>query len=140
MSSSDFLSKDEQDESNIKKKGLSDLKSINFLLEYAKPRKWKFIAALFLMLFCSFFAIFSSRSMGHLVEDGLMPKNFDSSTYWAIAIVTLEIFGLGFQWLGRKILIKNASFTILDIRKSLFSFIHKLPLGFYDRQPQGRVA
>ena len=139
MSNSDFLSKDEQDESNIKKKGLSDLKSIRFLLDYAAPRKWQFILALILMLFSSLFAIFSSRSMGFLVEKGLLAKEMDPSIYWATAIVLLELFSLCLQWFGRKILIKNASVTILDIRKSLFAFIHKLPLGFYDRQPQGRV-
>jgi ABC-type multidrug transport system fused ATPase/permease subunit len=139
MSNTTFLSKDEQDESNIKKKGLSDLKSIRFLLDYAKPRKWQFLIALFLMLFSSLFAIFSSRSMGYLVEKGLLAKELDPSIFWAITIVSFELGGLIFQWIGRKILVKSASFTILDIRKSLFSFIHKLPLGFYDRQPQGRV-
>ena len=91
------------------------------------------------MLLSSAFAIFSSRSMGYLVEEGLLKKETSSSMMWAFAIIIFEVSALLLQWFGRRILVTNASSTILDIRKSLFHFIHKLPLGFYDRQPQGRV-
>jgi ABC-type multidrug transport system fused ATPase/permease subunit len=137
--SNDFLLKDEQDETNLKKKALSDLRSIKFLIKYARPRKGKFFLALFLMLVSSIVAIYSSRSMGHLVESGLLKKDLSVSIIWSVGIVTFELSALLFQWFGRKILVVSASATILDIRKSLFNFIHQLPLGFYDRQPQGRV-
>ncbi|WP_127717659.1 ABC transporter ATP-binding protein [Halobacteriovorax sp. HLS] len=139
MSEKQYLHKDEQDETNVKNKFISDFSAIKFLMRYAAPRKKSFFIALFLMLLSSLVAIFSSRSMGFLVEKGLLVKDIDASTFWAISIIALEILGLAFQWSGRRILIINASSTILDIRKSLFNFIHKLPLNFYDRQPQGRV-
>ncbi|WP_290731243.1 ABC transporter ATP-binding protein [Halobacteriovorax sp. JY17] len=137
--SDQFLTRDEQDETNLKKNALNDLKSFKFLLKQGQARKEKFIFALILMLISSLVAIYSSRAMGHLVEDGLLKKAFDESYFWAILIVVCEVSSLALQWCGRRILIINSSATILDIRKKLFAHIQKLPLGFYDKQPQGRI-
>lgn len=137
--SNQFLSSDEQDDSNLRKNALSDLSSFKFLLKQGQARKGKFIFALLLMLLSSLAAIFSSRAMGYLVEDGLLPKRFDQSYTWAILIIVCEVSALVLQWFGRRILVINSSATILDIRKKLFAHIQKLPLGFYDKQPQGRV-
>ncbi|OUR97771.1 hypothetical protein A9Q84_06105 [Halobacteriovorax marinus] len=139
MSNNQFLHSDEQDDKNLKKNGLSDLSSFKFLVSFGYKRKKKFLFALVLMLFSSLIAIVSSRSMGHLVEYGLFPKDFDLSLFWASLIIGCEAVGLALQWFGRRILVLNSSETILDIRKKLFSHIQKLPLGFYDKQPQGRV-
>lgn len=137
--SNQFIARDEQDESNLKKNALNDLKSFKFLIKQGQARKGKFIFALILMLISSLSAIYSSRAMGHLVEDGLLKKAFDESYFWAILIVLCEVGALALQWCGRRILILNSSETILDIRKKLFAHIQKLPLSFYDKQPQGRV-
>ncbi len=137
--SNQFVARDEQDESNLKKNALNDLKSLKFLIKQGQARKGKFIFALVLMLVSSLSAIYSSRAMGYLVEEGLLKKAFDDSYFWAILIVLCEVAALVLQWCGRRILVLNSSETILDIRKKLFAHIQKLPLSFYDKQPQGRV-
>ncbi|WP_417336377.1 ABC transporter ATP-binding protein [Halobacteriovorax marinus] len=137
--SNQFLERDEQDDGNLRKNALSDLRSFKFLVRQGQARKGKFIFALILMLISSLVAIYSSRAMGYLVEDGLLPKDFNRSYLWAGVIILCEVMALALQWFGRRILIINSSETILDIRRKLFAHIQKLPLGFYDKQPQGRV-
>lgn len=137
--SNQFVTKDEQDETNIKKNALNDIKSFKYLISQGQERKKEFIFALILMLLSSLLAIFSSRAMGSLVEDGLLNKSLNESYFWAILIVFFEVSSLASQWFGRRILASNSSATILDIRKKLFAHIQKLPLSFYDKQPQGRV-
>jgi ABC-type multidrug transport system fused ATPase/permease subunit len=137
--SNQFLSSDEQDDTNLKKNALNDLKSFKFLIKQGQARKGQFLFALLLMLLSSLTAIYSSRAMGHLVEDGLLRKAFNESYFWALLIIGFEVSSLAFQWFGRRVLVVNSSATILDIRKKLFTHIQKLPLSFYDKQPQGRV-
>ncbi|ATH08085.1 hypothetical protein BIY24_09020 [Halobacteriovorax marinus] len=137
--SNQFLERDEQDDGNLRKNALSDLRSFKFLVRQGQARKGKFIFALILMLISSLVAIYSSRAMGYLVEDGLLPKDFNRSYLWAGVIILCEVMALALQWFGRRILVINSSETILDIRRKLFAHIQKLPLGFYDKQPQGRV-
>lgn len=134
-----YLKADEQDESSLKKAGVSDLKSLFFLLGYSKPERWRYSAGFTMVFISAFVAILSARWMGFLVEDGLLPKVWDVSVKWAIGIFVLEAMSVFMGWWGRKILAESASRTILAIRQSLFDHLQLLPVSYYDRQPQGRI-
>lgn len=134
-----YLKADEQDESSLKKAGVSDLKSLFFLLGYSKPERWRYIAGFGLVFISSLAAIVSARWMGFLVEDGLLPKVWDVSVDWALGIFILEAISVFLSWWGRRILADSASRTILSIRQSLFDHLQVLPVSYYDRQPQGRI-
>lgn len=134
-----YLKADEQDEKSLKKAGVSDLKSLMFLLGYSKPERARYIFAFSLVFLSSLVAIISARWMGFLVEDGLLAKNWDEAVYWAAWIFAMEALSVGFSWWGRTILADCASRTILLIRQSLFDQLQLLPVSYYDRQPQGRI-
>lgn len=135
-----FMHADEQSEEQIKKFRLSDFASFKSLLHYAAPFKGGIITGLALMVVSSLISLVSARLMGLLVEDGLMAKSMNTSLMYAGAVIGLEIFFLGFMWLGRKLLSDYSSRTILSIREALFNHLQNLPISFYDRQPQGRVV
>lgn len=137
--SKQFMQADEQDDTQISKNKIGDWKSFIELILYAKKYKYKFIIAFLLISTSGALAVYSAKIMGKLVEDGLLKKDLDDSILYAGMILFLEVGSIFIYWFGRKILTNSASKTIYDIRARLFDHLQHLPLGFYDRQPQGRI-
>jgi ATP-binding cassette subfamily B multidrug efflux pump len=135
-----YMTADDQDDSRIGEKGLGDMLSFKILLHYANPYKWKIIFALSLIFISTLLAIYSSKLMGDLLEEGLIARNFDKSIWYASLILALEAGSVFFIWTGRKALAKAASQVIFSVRQRLFSKLQALPLQYYDRQPQGRIV
>ena len=138
--SNGYLSADEQDESVLKKNRTDDFKAFLQIVSEAKAY-WKsyFIGGI-ILLTATISLIYSAKVIGEFVEKGLMLKNKDLALKLGITIIILEFLGIGLQWAGRAILATGASKTILKIRHKLFQHIQLLPMGFYDRQPQGRIV
>ena len=134
-----YLKADEQDDQSLKKAGVSDLKSLFFLLGYSKAERWRYIFGFGLVFIGALVAIISARWMGFLVEDGLLPRVWEVSIKWAAGIFILELLSVFLSWIGRRVLAESASRTILSIRQSLFDHLQVLPVTYYDRQPQGRI-
>lgn len=135
-----YLMVDDQDESVLHKTKIGDYRSFLNLVNYSKARKGAFLLAFGMILLTSILAILSARMMGEMVEHGLVPKDRDAAIWFAFAVVGLELAVLVIQWLGTRILSSCSSETIYLIRKKLFSHLQNLPLGYYDRQPQGRIV
>lgn len=135
-----FIHADEQDEESKGKFTMSDLASLKRILYFAKKFKRGLITGLFLLLMSSLFSLGSARLMGALVEKGLIPYDLGASFRFSSIIILLEFFSLTSMWMGRKYLCLNSSLTILEIRKVIFNHLQGLPIGFYDRQPLGRIV
>lgn len=135
-----FLLADEQSEEAIKKFSLSDIASFKKILSYARDYKWGLIFGLGLLLVSSLLSLGSARMMGVLVEKGLLPKDVSVATQFALTVILFEFLSLATMWLGRRLLSINSSMTVLSIRKAIFDHLQVLPIGFYDRQPQGRIV
>mgnify|MGYP005641714097 CR=1 FL=1 len=135
-----FLKEDDQHEDSSEDQKIGDYKSFLFLLKYANAFKFKFISALSLLFMTTICSIISAKVMGILVDDGLIPKNYDHAWKIAIVILFLELLTLISQWVGRSLLVKYSLKTIFNIRQGLFSHIQSLPISYYDHQPQGRVV
>lgn len=135
-----FMHLDEQDDQVVHRYKISDLKSFMNLINYAKVHRKSFIWGLILLMGSSIFVITSARLMGEMVEKGLSPGNKTAAYMFAALVIGAEVLGLITQWGGRKIMAVGASQTIYLIRQKLFSHLQKLPIRYYDRQPQGRIV
>ena len=134
-----YLSADEQDDrQNIKT--LGDFKAFCTILDYARPHHLPLGVGLACMLLASLCTVGTAKSLGALVDDGLLPRDRLWSSLWGAVIVALEITGLCLLWWGRSLLAKYSTLTIFNIRRSLFTHLQKLPMSFYDRQPEGRIV
>jgi len=134
-----YLSKDEQDESLRKKNALTDWRSFTLLMHYVRPYTVPLAAALALVFFSALCTLFSAKFTGGLVQEGLLEKNLSLAKKFAFYVVGLEILALLMIYAGRRVIAHYAFKTIYDIRQSLFDHLQKLPMSFYDRQPQGRI-
>ncbi|MFT6071412.1 MAG: ABC-type multidrug transport system fused ATPase/permease subunit [Bacteriovoracaceae bacterium] len=135
-----FLHADEQDESVIDKHRIGDLAAFLSLFKFAKGHYLKISIGLGLIFIGAATAIVSARLTGFLVDDGLKARNMDMAVKFASYIILCEIVPIFLAWQGRKLISFSTSKTIFNIRTKLFDHLQKLPLSFYDRQPQGRIV
>lgn len=130
---SDFITKDEV----IGK--IKDAGSLGYLLRFTKENRWQFIIAIGMLILSSILSIATARLIGELVEVGLGQKNAKAAWIYASMTFIFELIAILLVWHGRKMLADAATQSILLIRKKLFKHIHELPMGYYDREPQGRT-
>ncbi|TDJ04694.1 MAG: ABC transporter ATP-binding protein [Deltaproteobacteria bacterium] len=133
-----YLKADEQDESQIKKFGIGDLKSFFILFSFAKGYLPKYIMSLGLIFLGSLSVMISARSLGKLVEH-IIAGDKDQAWVFAGMVLLFEAVAIAFAWSGRRFISKYSSFVILEIRKRLFNHLQNLPLSYFDRQPKGRI-
>ena len=109
------------------------------LLTYAWPYRWVFLISVAGMVLFSLTAAGFAALMKPLVDDGFVNKNPDT-----IRLVPPLIIGLfivraianfmseySISWIGRKV--------TFDLRNAIFSHMMRLPSGFYEANPTGRL-
>ncbi len=140
MSGKNYIAIDDQDESVVNKKQYAEWRSFLFLMKFTEGLRTGLFVALGLLLIYSVMAMLSGYAMGVLVGEGLAKKNWDLTYKWSAIVLLAELFALSLHYYGRKILTRNASFVILNIRETLFKKLSSLPMSFFDRWPQGRIV
>lgn len=135
-----FLSADEQDDSVISENRISDFAAFVSLFEYAKGFYKPLTIGLAFVLTSSVVGIIGARLVGFLVDDGLKAGNMNAAIKFAALTLGFELFSIMVVWQGRKLISYATSHTIFNVRAKLFQHLQLLPLGFYDRQPQGRIV
>ncbi len=116
------------------------LKSLTYLYKYASQNKKEYIVSFIMLVTSASLSILGARLLGQFIDKGLTVRDWNRSIYLAISIIALEATAIGIYFLGRKLLIKTASASILLMRKELFIHLQNLPLSFYDKQPEGRIV
>jgi ATP-binding cassette subfamily B multidrug efflux pump len=119
---------------------LKDLKAISYLLRFAKERRAQFFLALLMLLASSVAGIVSARQLGRLAEEALIPKRMDLAGSFAVKVILLEVLAITMIYAGRRVLAKASLQSVLSIRRALFAHLQKLPMTFFDTQPQGRTV
>lgn len=130
--------KDSQDSETLVK--LKDYKAILYLLRFAKKDQKIFYFALFQLLMASGVGVMSARALGILAEDGLAKGSNATSFQMGIIIILCEITAIMLTYFGRRTLSEASLRSVLRIREALFDHLNKLPMRFFDTQPQGRIV
>lgn len=135
-----FMAQDDQDESKYKAQGHSALKTTAFLFKYAKGYRLKIAVAIFMLITYTVASMLSGHALGVLVGEGLAKSNWQLAKKWAVFVLALEVGGMLIHYVGRRYLIVQTSYVILEIRDRLFQKLSHLPLKFFDSWPQGRIV
>lgn len=138
--SQNFLEADDQDRSQIHKKGIGDFKALIALINMAKEHRRPFFLSLGLILLSGILSIIAARLLGELVQHGLIVRDMKAIILFCFAIIFLELLSLALNWGGSRWLVLTSSRTIYSIRKKLFEHLNALPMRYFDRQPQGRIV
>jgi ATP-binding cassette, subfamily B, multidrug efflux pump len=121
-------------------RALGQTRSFAFLWRFTKAKRVLIYFALAALFAGSLVGVYSSRFLGTLVEDGLVPKNWDMVRKLGIGIIILESFSLALSFFGRSWLATSALESVFQIRKTLFDHLQNLPIRYFDRQPLGRTV
>ena len=109
------------------------------LLTYAWPYRWVFLISVAGMVLFSLTAAGFAALMKPLVDDGFVNKNPDTIRLIPPLIIGLFIVRAianfmseySISWIGRKV--------TFDLRNAIFSHMMRLPSGFYEANPTGRL-
>src|SRR5208282_1768218 len=119
------------------------------LMQYLRPYRWHVVAALSITLGVTAMELVGPRLFGFGIDKYIVPGLENSiarsvalkGILWVVAAFTgslLASFGLQYaqvrimQWVGQE--------TMYDLRKEIFEHLQRLPLGFFDRSPVGRLV
>lgn len=110
------------------------------LLSYTKPYRWLMASAVFLLLLVSVSQVIQARLIQEAVDNNITVGETDGfiTIMWLFfAVIALSFLGTFAQvymtqWLGQRI-----QYTI---RMQVFAHFQKLHLGFFDKNPVGRLV
>jgi len=117
-----------------------DARLMRQLWPYTKPYAWAVVGALALMPAASTLQVLQPRVMKRIVDDGIGRNDLGvvhaaAATLAGLMLVEYVIrFALGYllQVAGQR--------TMNDLRRAVFAFLHRQRMGFFDRQPIGRLV
>lgn len=116
-----------------------DARLMKRLLAYIRPYRWAVVVAVVLLLVLSLLHIATPYLIQVAIDDYITPGNLDGLGLLTLVFVGVLVLSSAVQfaqtwltaWLGQKVLD--------DIRTQVFTHIQKLHLGFFDRNPVGRL-
>ncbi|MBD3402203.1 ATP-binding cassette domain-containing protein [candidate division GN15 bacterium] len=116
-----------------------DSRLMKRLLRYMKPYRWWAALAVVLLLIGSAGRIVMVKLTQVGIDNHITPKQldgFDTILFAFIGVMVFAFFATGIQyyltqWLGQRVQ--------YDIRMQIFRHLQKLHLGFFDKNPVGRI-
>tara|TARA_B100001248_G_C27398264_1_gene467493 strand:- start:1425 stop:3200 length:1776 start_codon:yes stop_codon:yes gene_type:complete len=119
---------------------LSDTKAFRFLLSYLKEDKKLFSFGMVLLVLASASGIFAAYLISKVIDKGVLNNDYVTGLYYASYLLFFEALAVGLIYFSRRILAKVGVRTIYRIRKAMFRHLNQLPMSYYDKTPQGRIA
>jgi ATP-binding cassette subfamily B protein len=116
-----------------------DSRLMKRLLKYLAPYKWRLVAAAVLLLTGSGLQLVPPYLLKVAIDDYIANSNaagLDTVALIFIGVLLLE-FVVGYfqfyvmQWIGQR--------AMFDLRREVFNHVQKMHLGFYDKNPSGRL-
>jgi ATP-binding cassette, subfamily B, multidrug efflux pump len=119
------------------------------LLQYLKPYKWRVFAAIALTLVVTPLQLVGPQLFQEVIDRYITPalghKIAASFAFHGIFIFSLLflatlILGFSFQYGQVRIMQSVGQQTMYDLRKQIFGHLQRLPMGYFDRTPVGRLV
>ena len=119
------------------------------LMRYLRAYRWHVVAAVSITLGVTAMELVGPRLFGYGVDKYIVP-GFEHSIarsaalrglLWVVAAFTGSLLAsFGFQYAQVRIMQWVGQQTMYDLRKEIFEHLQRLPLGFFDRSPVGRLV
>ncbi|HTS10876.1 MAG TPA: ABC transporter ATP-binding protein [Candidatus Limnocylindrales bacterium] len=120
------------------------------LMKYLRPYRWQVVLALSLTLGFTGMELLGPYLFGHISVDKFIVPGFNHAISHSAAVHGLMLVVAAYtgsllasfavqygqvrimQWVGQQ--------TMYDLRKEIFEHLQRLPMGFFDRSPVGRLV
>jgi subfamily B ATP-binding cassette protein MsbA len=125
---------------NKPKNKIFDLMLFRKLMRFSKPYKFIYYLLIFSAISLSIFSTISPYLLKLVIDDYIVPKNYDGFRFIIFLMFLILVFEVIFQfifiyyanWFGQKI--------IKDIRVVLFKKILNFKMSYFDNTPVGRLV
>jgi ATP-binding cassette, subfamily B, multidrug efflux pump len=119
------------------------------LLQYLKPYKWRVFLAIGLTLVVTPLQLVGPQLFQEVIDRYITPAlghkitaNFAFHGIFIFSLLFLAtlILGFSFQYGQVRIMQSVGQQTMYDLRKQIFGHLQRLPMGYFDRTPVGRLV
>jgi len=119
------------------------------LLKYLMPYKWRVLLAIALTLIVTPLQLVGPRLFAAVIDRYINPAlshkiplgaAFHGILWISVAFIATLILSFTFQYGQVRIMQSVGQHTMYDLRKQIFGHLQKLPMGFFDRTPVGRLV
>ena len=117
-----------------------DWQLLRRLWPYLSAERRLLVGAMGVVVVASVLALIRPLVMRHAMDDGVLQHNerllFVGGLTVALLVVVEQLLGFGHVYATQL----SGARAMARLRESLFSFLHRLPMTFFDRQPVGRLV
>ena len=116
-----------------------DSRLMKRLLSYLKPYKWRVLTALILLLISSGMYLVGPHLIKIGIDDYIMNKDVRGLSYLSLIFLSVLILGFSLQFANTYIMQIIGQRVMYDMRMQLFTRLQRLSVGFFDKNPVGRL-
>lgn len=109
------------------------------LLSYLKPYKWRVLTALILLLISSGMHLVGPHLIKIGIDDYIANKDVTGLSYLSLIFLSVLIVGFFLRFVNTYIMQIVGQRVMVDIRMQLFTRLQRLSVGFFDKNPVGRL-
>ena len=110
------------------------------LFRFALPHRRLVAASIAIMVVASLTGVVQPYLAKLAMDEGIIAGRLDLLTQWIIAIGILFVLEAILEYVKMRVTILTGQRVIFDVRRRLFSHIHRLPVRFFDRTPVGTLV
>lgn len=112
-------------------------KTVQQLWQYLTNQKLKLFLIFVCVVVSSFGFLLGPYFIGKVIDEAIIPKNPIILTRYTLILVFLYLVTFLFSFLQERLAVSVAQNVALTLRNEAFSFLHTLPLRFFDTHEHG---
>ena len=112
-------------------------KTLGILFSYLKQYKFTLFLVLIFILVSSFAMISGSYFLKPIINDYIIPGDFKGLAKMLVVLMSIYAAGALSSFAYGKIMVRIAQKTVKDIRNDLFTKMQKMPVSYFDWNPNG---
>ena len=113
--------------------------TIGRITRFAIPYKISLIFFMFTVVIDAFLIIASPLLLRKLIDDGVIPKDFELVTSLAVLVGIIAILDAVFSMIGRWFSARIGEGLIYDLRKQVFEHVQRQSIAFFTRTQTGAL-
>lgn len=117
-----------------------DLRLVTRLWPFLRPYRAQIFLSVAVGVLTAAGALVQPLLMRDIVDNGALARDLTRLTYGSLALAAFVVLERGLAFIQVYAAQIAGARSIADLRKKVFGFLHELPLGYFDRQPVGRLV
>lgn len=114
-------------------------KTIKKLWQYLKNQRLKVLLVCVCVIVSSLCSLLGPYFIGKVIDEAIIPKNPVVLARYALLLVLLYLVTSLFSFFQERLAVSVAQNTAFTFRNEVFSFLHSLPLCFFDTHEHGDI-